>query len=595
MALFPDAKMSVYFPEFGVVAGTRANGTLKIEVPKDIPRAERIQLFWRSTAVAGYGQGKDRSVYVKDLFSQPLSVELDHDKPLPAGTHEYPFAVDLPAWLPPPYVGSDCSIRHALEARIDVDWAIDPKVTVVPIVEMAPFETTGQPIATRSPINFHDSLVIDVTLDRDTWVEGEPVMGQIALRGGHSARFDAISVSVTSIATIKMARGDRRRGPGTLMRIPADRLRHGQSVPFGVHPKIPPTFRNGYIDHDVVLRVEVDIPWGWDPAFDFPIVLVPFGSRVHATAPAQGPLGSERLLRLAAAMASATGFSQGRLPNLVEGRVGPVGVTIADGTRDGKVGVDIGFEFPDLELHTTFRAVGVLDAFRKSPLLPPTLASSHLLRTDSKVIAEDALDPFFQAVLGGLQAGSDLRLSDHHLGIRQPLMDDGGNAMTALAQWTRDRAEIIRQAIAALPFNPQCAASAPAWVATASEQNAVLLPHLPAIVGLVVSSRIVGGEQRAIGVELRTRPDGTIHADLDLRSAALPRPAWADLDKGTDLEPLRAVRSVFKQIEVHTAERITLEGATFAPDPRALLSTVETFFWWLLDVRNERRADAPYR
>lgn len=599
MALFPDAKLAVFFPSTGVIAGTRAEGTLRVDVPEDIPRADHIHLFWRTQAVAGYGSGKHRRVYRQDAFVAPLEVKLDPTKPLAAGSYSYPFAIDLPAWLPPAFWGNDCSISHVIEARLDVDWAIDPKARVTPEVHLPPYEVVTEPVVTRSPPGFHGDFVIDLTLDRRCVIEGEPVTGQVALRGGHHARFDAIAIYVASNAVVKLGRGAVRRGPAASVRIPADYLRNGQSAPFAVHTgnaHIRPTFQNGIIDNEVVVIVELDIPWALDPSFQLPIQVLPAGSRVHLGAPAGVAVGAERLFRLAAAMAEATGFAQGRLPTLVAGRVGPVAVAISDSPREGALGVDLSFDFPNLGLGTSCRPLGMLEGFRQSPLLPSGLSNQYLLRAEpERPVDNDALAAFYATVLSGFDGNTEMRLSDHHLGVRQPLANDGSEAMTSLAQWTRARADVIAQAIARLPFAPDRAMAAPAWLATAQEQNAVLLPHLPAIVGLVLSSRVVGGEQRTIGLDLRTQADGTISADLDLRGAPLPRAAWAELEKGADLEGLRAVRAVFPRIDVHGMERVSLEGATFAADPRTLLSTAETFFWWLLDVRGERRADAPYR
>jgi hypothetical protein len=599
MALFPDAAFQVFFPANGVVPGTRAEGTLAVEIPEDIPRADHIHLFWRTRAVAGYGSGKNRHVYANDMFVSPLEVKLDRNHPLKAGSYSYPFAIDLPPWLPPSYVGADCRIEHVIEVRLDVDWAVDPKARVTPVVQMAPIEIVAEPVATRSPAGFHDRFVVDLKLDRQCFAEGEPVTGQIALRSGHDARFDAITVAVASMATIRMGRGERRRGHGSQVRIPAEYLRSGASVPFSVHYNptlVRETFRNGFIDHDVYVVVEVDIPWASDPAFELPIQMLPAGSRIHLGGQNAVMVGTERLVRLAEGMAAATGFARGRLPTLVEGWVGPVGVVITDAPREGRLGIDIAFDFPDLGLGTNFRPLGMLEGFRQSPLLPVGLANHYLLRAEPKVpVSQEALAAFYGAVLSGFEATSEVRLTDHHLGVRQPLANDGADAMTALAQWTRARAEIIAQAMTRLPFAPQYAGAAPAWTATAAEQNAFLLPHLPALTGLLLVSRIAGGEQRAIRLELRTRPDGTIAAELDLRGTPLPRAAWAELEKGTDVPGLRAVRAVFPRTDVHTVERVTLEGAAFAADPRALLSTVETFFWWLLEQRHESRADAPYR
>lgn len=599
MALFPDAKFTVFFPETGVVSGTRAEGTLEVVVPADIPRADHIHMFFRTTCFAGYGSGKNRTEVRRDIFISPLEVKLDRSKPLAAGMYSYPFAIDLPAWLPPSYSGSDCRIAHVIEVRLDVDWAIDPKAQVTPDVHLAPIDVPTKPVVTRSPPAFHDQFVVDLTLDRQCIVEGEPVTGQLALRSGQTARFDAVTVSVASVATIKMGRGEGRRGHASTARIPAEALRSGQSVPFSLRydPNlIRPTFRNGFIDHDVQVLVEIDIPWASDPSFAVPMQMVPRGSRVFAESHDTAIVGSERLYRLAMGMAAATGFAQGRLPTLVEGRIAPINVAITDSPREGRIGVDLSFDFPDLGLGATFRPLGMLEGFRASPLLPPRLADRYLLRCEpDRTVADEALADFFHAVLEGLEGASDVRFSDHHLGVRQPLANDGGEAMTELAKWTRGRAEILAQAIARLPFAPQVAAAAPAWQATATEQNACLLPHLPALTGIVVSSRIAGGEQRAIGVEIRTNKDGTCDVQLDLRTTPLPRAARSEVERGMDIPGLRPVRAVFPKMDIAMENHLTLEGAPFPSDPRTLLSVVETFFAWLLEARNERRADAPYR
>jgi hypothetical protein len=115
------------------------------------------------------------------------------------------------------------------------------------------------------------------------------------------------------------------------------------------------------------------------------------------------------------------------------------------------------------------------------------------------------------------------------------------------------------------PFERADAAAA--WIATAAEQKAFLLPHLPALTGISLGS---------IGVELRTQRNGTISADLDLRAAALGEER--DFD---------AIRTVFPWVDVHSAAKVTLAGAAFAEDPRTLLSAVESVF--------ARRDAGPYR
>lgn len=598
MALFPDAKFTVYLPSEGVIPGTRVDGSLHVAVPADIPRAMRIDLFFRSVARAHYPGNSDGNDYVREIFVSPLRIELDRSKPLARGEYTYPFAIDVPPWLPPGYVGSHCSIKHVVEARLDVDWAIDPTTTVTPTVVAPPKVGRAKPITTRSKPGFHEDLVIDVTLDSNTLVEGDPIGGAIALRGGGATRFTSITLVFASVAAVVMARGERRRGTGMQVRIPADVLRRGESVPFRIrYPSgVPPTFRTGFIDHELVLGVDVESSWGVVSGFEIPLHVLPAGSTLEQADPSTAVLGSGRLVALAASMAEETGFAVGRLPILIGGAVGPLRMQVADGPRHGRIGLDVEMEFPDVELGIVFRPLGALEGFRQSPLLLGELAASHFLRVEPEraeggalavPVPERALATFFDDVLRGFDAQNEVRLSDHHLGFHLVLRSDGTEDMIGAARWVKQHAETIVRAIGALPFPELAPTAEAAWRATAREQNAFLLPHVPAIHGIRIGARIMGGEARELGVTLRTRHDRTIAADLDLRLAPLPPHA--------NLATATAVTAVFPRFVTHSPERITLGGAAFVADPRPLLGTLETFLAWLLEVRKEKRTDSPYR
>ena len=150
--------------------GTRAEGVLVVTAPAPIPRAGSIELVFVSMAWAGYGGGNGRSIERRVMFRAPLHVEIPSGL-LAAGTHRFPYAIDLPNWLPPAYQGSDCAIEHTLEARLDVDWAVDPVVKMYPRIELAPREGRRMPMTTRSPVNFHESIVLEVMM---TATSGEP-------------------------------------------------------------------------------------------------------------------------------------------------------------------------------------------------------------------------------------------------------------------------------------------------------------------------------------------------------------------------------------------------------------------------------------
>lgn len=598
MSLFPKCKFNVRLPNAGIRAGERLQGELIIDVPEPIPRAEHLDLVLRTIAIAGYGSGKNRSVVSREMLTLPMHVDFPKDTVLPAGEHKWPFTLDIPNWLPENYYGNDCSIRTSIDLRLDVDWAVDPTASFTPTILMAPITAQGRPITTRSNWS-HATLVAEVTLESTVFAQDQPLRGQIALRGGHDARFDALVLNVVGISTIAMARGDRRYGAGVSIRVPKDALVHGESVPFlfPPHMAVSPQFQNGFIDHQVRLRISADIPWASDPVFEIPIQMLAHGSQILLEG-AGGPVGATRLRELATSMSAATGLPVGRVPTLVEGFIGAAVVTIADSPRNALMGIDVDIRYPDLDLGLAFRPIGLLDAFRESPLLPTAIGTKYLLRREPanhSPANDEWLKGFVELALTGLERAEDIRFSDHHLGFRIPITDDGTTAMVQLAQFVAGRAKALVDAIGTFPFPPELASAGPAWTATAAEQSAFLVPNGPAIHGIVFTARILGGEVRTMRATIHTvwrKAQPVVVVDLDLHEAPLPETTAAELEKETGFASVRAVLPV---IHALTPDRVTLEAPGFIADPHTILPVLEQFFDTVLDARGERRTDSPYR
>lgn len=604
MSLFPKCSFEILTAGGLLVPGTRVDGTLVVTAPDEIPRAERIDLVFSSIAWAAYGSGNGRSIDRRVMFRAPFAVDVP-GKRLAAGAHRLPFTFDLPAWLPPAFHGPDCAIEHLIETRVDVDWAIDPVATLRPAIAMAPRSGVRAPLTRRSPNGFHESLVLEVTLASSVIAHDEPLTGQIALRSGHDARFDAIELTMASAARIVMANQDRRRGGGTTIRIPAQVLRSGEAVAFQFHASehVPPSFRSSFIDHEVVLGIKVDLPWSNDISYELALDVLPPGSIIEGGG-GVAVVGGERLRRIAHVIAQSTGLREGHPPALVEGAVeGPVGVCISDAPRDGSLGLDIDILYPDVELGLDFRPLGALEGFRSSPLLPPAAATTYLLRcksVDARPPVDDAaVAAFVRVLLGDERPNDSVRLSDHHLGMHLPIPNDELPRLIAIAQSAHARAKAIAAAIAALPFPAPLAGARAAWLATAAEQNAFLVPTGPSLHGLSFGARVAGGEERVISATLRTRwtkKAPTTHVDVDLKSTPLPKTAWSELESTTPTERMRAVRALFPTAHVLAGGNgVTLERPEWTPDPRALLPAIESFFEWVLDTRGERRQDLPYR
>jgi hypothetical protein len=586
-----------------IVAGQRVEGVLVLDAPEEIPRAEEIDMLFESEAWIAEGKYGNSKV----MFQAPFEIDLPKGAPFAAGEHRYPFVLDVPEWLPPALEGGTFGIRHVIKTRLDVDWAVDPTAHYRwPPVHMPPRTATRRPLTTRSRPGFFGNLVVEITLLSSTIALGEPIQGQIALRNGHDADFPALDLALTSNFTLVFDSGGRRHTPLSRVRLSAERLRAGETLSFSfpTTPPLQPSYKTAFIDHDVsiVVSIPVSAVLSDDPAFEVPLDVLPETSIVQGSV-STSLLGGDRVRQLAAAMARETGLTEGaHAPVLAYGNVGLVSVSMTDAPRLGKLGVDVDFTFPDLQLGILFRKRGVLEGLvgaATSPFLPPALWDRHLAIKphDARPKLDDAaLLPFFRAVFGG--SVEEARLSDHHFGAHVTIIDDEPQRMIELAREVCAQAKRIGDAIRALPFPEALKSARAAWQATADEQNAFLVPTSPSISGLVFRAQILGGEERTIRVDLRSIWNSEVpllQARIDVRDASIPEASRHELDGDGKSPWLATVRSIFPGPIAFSGGIVLLNGATWPHDPRTLFPTLESFLGWILEARGERRVDAPYR
>ncbi len=607
MAIFPRCKFQIELPSNGIRAGRTVEGTAVLTAEAPIPRAERFELALITEASAGYGSGKSRSVKRARMLHQRFDLALPGT--LEPGEHRHAFTLDIPPWLPPAYQGKDCKIVHELAARVDVDWAIDPNATFTPVVRVPRKRARAEPLVVRSAPSFHDSVIIQVSLQSTKVVQGGTIDGSIALRGDLDAKFDAVELTITGLATIVLGRGDRRVGHETGYRIDAAELRGGANLPFSlpIDAGFPPTFRNGFLDHDVVLRVSLDVPWAIDPSFAIPLTLLPEGSTVEASE-AAAVVGNERTRLLAAAMARETVLGLGDHPVLVEGKVGPATVRVLDGSRKSRIAVDVEIDWPGVDLGIALRPEGLLD-FARSPLLPPAFAERFVLERrpdeDAPLVDDSAVARFVGIVLDRAEQATEVRLSDHHVGLTFLVEGDTEETYVDIATRAVERAEAIAQAIAdprsGLPIPFAIRSQRTAWENMARAHDALFVPTRPAIHGIVVGARITSGDERHLRATLRAvwragNPAG-VRWDVDLSAMQLPkkvRAALADTKDGELPQAMANLSASFASVDV-SVYSVTLHANGWHEDPRAWLPGLEAFFAWALEARGERRADSPYR
>ncbi|MEO8875086.1 MAG: hypothetical protein ABI461_05820, partial [Polyangiaceae bacterium] len=598
MSLFPSCTFRIDIPGGRAIPGERLEAALVLYTLEPIPRAEHIDLLFESIAWAGYGGGKSRTVIRRKMFSAPLHIGLPKTEPFAPGFHHYPFAIDLPIWLPPGYIGEDCAIEHTFKTHLDVDWAVDPKAELSLTISRRPQQGTRRGIVVRSPPKFDSEVVVEVTLESTVIAENEPIRGQIALRSGLASSFRGLNLAIATQAKIVMGRSDKRLVERSVLEVPYETLRAGEAVSFAFPPipNLPTTFRSNLIDNDVVLLVSLDRPWSRDPRFSIDLTVLPMGSTLDGEG-ATTILGGERLRRLSAAMAQSNGLQPGdRAPTLAHGKIGSTALVLLDAPRKTTLGVDLEIIFPDVEIGLEIRERGFLDA--EPTLLPRGLERYHVdldAKDERPALDEGALRSFLTASLGWLIGATELRMSDHHLAAHVKINNDDEGTMVEVARKARLQAEQISNAITALPFPAPLAAFRSAWQATAVEQVAVLIPTGPTLHGLAFRARLADGEERTITATLRTiwnTATPTIQADVNLDAAPIPATALKLLENQAIVEGLVPVRGHFEVVHVTDDGRhATLSHEGWTEDPRTLLPALEAFFSWVLAARGERRVE----
>lgn len=600
---FPDCDFELLLPKTGLRAGTTVAAEVVLDAPEAISSAKLLLLDYVVSARAGYGSGKNRSVHEESPFRDRWTFPLQGG--LEKGRSRFTFDFALPKNLPPSFKGEDCAIEHTMSARLDVPWARDPKAQHVLQVAQRPRKGPITPSFSRTPPSFHESVTLEISLDSRVVPEDEPIRGQVALRSGHDASFDALTLTTAHQTTITMARKDRRESLGHKLRIHADDLRSGDPVRFEFPPgSIGARFTSGYLDVDTYILLTLEIPWRSDPVVHVPIKVMPAGSRLYGEGSAP-KIGSERTERMSRALAKHTGLDPATSPELVRGEVGPIGLALVDVTRGGRAGIDARFELPSLRLGTSFRALGALDLFRGESLAPPFLSQTHALRSapgDHVPRYDDAtLTAFYARVLGGLEGCSHLRFSDRALAAQFTL---DANDELASARGAADRAiEVatdIAAAVSELPFPAPCVPHEPTWRAFARElTELVLVPSGPSLEGVAIGRRIANGDQRVLRASIETvwseeGPFTRAEVKFDGEGLSADSDRIHDFDRDESAERVAVVRETYPRVEID-ASGATLEAARFIGDPREALAGLERFLEWFIDARGERLADAPYR
>lgn len=561
MLLVPRCEFALELPE-PLVAGALVHATLVVTVDQTLRRAERVRITFESVSSARLGAegAREHAKGWEQSLEFPIAAE-----GLVAGTHRYRFELQVPAQLGPAFRTAQCSQEYEAKAELDVDWAVDPKRSFLVHVRAPPRNVKARPVHYRSGGNLSSDVVVQLAIDSDMLRVGDAVRGEIVVRARPGRQHDFVTLHLRNRFMIRMGAGATVFAPLETLRIPWSALVGGVPMPFVI--PVPPgarhSVRDGLIDREIELVCGLDYREEEDGVL---LTLLPAGSTIEGTEHAR-PLEPLRAQRS------------------VDEQIGPIRMQLTEEPREGSLGALIALTYPDLALGTSFGELGLLGGFNSSPLLSAALGNRFFLRSKRGTVPDSQRAAFYDAALQLLASARELQLDDH--GLRAHLSISQDSDFDAIVLQTRARARRIAGAVAAFPFALALRAEEDEWRTVSSTPGAFLLPHRPAIAGLVVALRTNLGEPRLFPYGIAA-DDGTLVVSLDLDADLAAFDARRQLGTTPTLATLRT------QFEL-AWDRQRIVARTRSRDLRQAVDAAQQLAAWVIDARGEALVTSPYR
>ncbi|TFG97831.1 hypothetical protein E4H12_07640 [Candidatus Thorarchaeota archaeon] len=119
--------VDIIFDSRRVLPGETLTGNVVVKTDKEF-ECNRVVLKVVSKERTEVGSGDSRRVDEKHIVSRVFRIS--EGGIIQAGTTSFPFSYNVPRGLAPSYKGYYGWIKHTVEGVVEVDWALDPKMTI---------------------------------------------------------------------------------------------------------------------------------------------------------------------------------------------------------------------------------------------------------------------------------------------------------------------------------------------------------------------------------------------------------------------------------------------------------------------------------
>ena len=119
--------VDIKFSQRNAEPGGTISGVVVVETDKTF-ECNRVVLKVKGKERTEIGSGDSK--IVDEHYHVKGKIELSEATEIPFGKSEFPFKFKLDEGLPPTFSGYNGWIEYSVEAVVEMDWTIDPKITL---------------------------------------------------------------------------------------------------------------------------------------------------------------------------------------------------------------------------------------------------------------------------------------------------------------------------------------------------------------------------------------------------------------------------------------------------------------------------------
>jgi hypothetical protein len=264
-------EISVFLGRDTYNPGDRVDGSVVLLCDESFDcNSVNVQFVGKERSRVVTGSGKHRRVYVEEIELVDQFLELKQESTIQEGESRFEFAFQMPQDALASYTGTHGHIQYAIRAKVEVSWALDPKMEVqIPVMTETP---TLQPVSLRDSLIEDEKRLLEVDVPRDVVNPGAPMKLEVRL----TDEIDFRGLRCEILHEERVApEGKEERYRMELAESYTEEFRLPRHVPIEIEMQTkdswPRAFQSALITCTYILKVTLDIAWKLDKVIEVPL------------------------------------------------------------------------------------------------------------------------------------------------------------------------------------------------------------------------------------------------------------------------------------------------------------------------------------